>query len=171
MWVTAAYAIYTFPGLAAGSYRVLSVDPEGWLGTAPAAGLYVVPVLNGQTVAGRDFGQQHATADNRPPHFTSTVPTAAAPVDVPWRYDATASDADQDVLTYDLPVRPSGMAVDPYRGSLLWQPRPEKRTQLAKTCCLCELRPLFCPLSPGRASRRHARAVHSQVPRDRPGKG
>lgn len=56
-------------------------------------------------------------------------PTEPEPLQVhvgeSFRYDAMANDPDYDPLTYNLAVAPDGMAIDPQRGILFWQPRPE----------------------------------------------
>src|SRR5207237_8502134 len=43
-----------------------------------------------------------------------------------YRYNATATDPDNDPLTWDLPVHPVGMVVDPVSGIVVWQPTPDE---------------------------------------------
>src|SRR5205807_13620 len=42
------------------------------------------------------------------------------------RYDAKATDPDGDPLTYDLVVKPVGMAVDSTSGTVVWTPTPDE---------------------------------------------
>ncbi|MBX9627946.1 MAG: putative Ig domain-containing protein, partial [Gemmataceae bacterium] len=124
---------YAIPNLAPGSYTVVLEPLAGWVQTAPAGGLpHAVTLTAGQTVAGIDFGTRQGVSPppppagpNRPPAFTSTPP-AAATVGQLLRYAAAAADPDADPLTYDLVVKPAGMAVDPARGTIVWVPTPDQ---------------------------------------------
>ncbi len=58
---------------------------------------------------------------DRPPVFTST-PIVSASVSAPYIYQATASDPDDDPLTFAVISGPSGMAVDPTTGLVTWTP-------------------------------------------------
>ncbi|MDB4872528.1 MAG: repeat-associated core domain protein, partial [Gemmatimonadales bacterium] len=40
-----------------------------------------------------------------------------------YTYQVTATDADNDPLTFDLPIHPVGMAIDPTSGIIVWTPR------------------------------------------------
>jgi len=60
-------------------------------------------------------------AANHPPQFTSSPPTAAT-VNHAYRYAAVAADADNDPLSFSLPLSPPGMAVDPASGLAQWTP-------------------------------------------------
>ncbi len=62
---------------------------------------------------------------NRPPQFTSTPPGAAT-VGQLLRYNTAAADADGDALTFDLAVKPVGMAVDPTTGIVVWVPTADQ---------------------------------------------
>jgi Putative Ig domain/Bacterial Ig domain len=58
---------------------------------------------------------------NYPPHiFTPAIIVATAGQH--YIYPADASDVDADVLTWDLPVKPAGMSVDPHTGIVVWTP-------------------------------------------------
>src|SRR3990172_4672152 len=58
---------------------------------------------------------------NRPPVFTS-IPLVAAEVNTAYGYDAQASDADGDPLTFSLASGPAGMTVDASSGLVAWTP-------------------------------------------------
>src|SRR5262249_51119602 len=66
--------------------------------------------------------------ENHAPVVTTQPPAAALSLTVGKRftYDANALDADADPLTFDLVVRPNGMAVEPSTGITVWQPRTDQ---------------------------------------------
>ncbi len=114
---------YSFPNLPPGTYTVAVIPQPGWVQTAPATGTYRVTVSAGQVVADVDFGEQQSTTPpvNHPPQFVTTAPTSAT-VGQLLRYDANATDPDNNPLSYDLVVEPDGMAVDPTTGTVVWTP-------------------------------------------------
>jgi RHS repeat-associated protein len=59
---------------------------------------------------------------NRPPAFTSQPNTQAIPR-VPYVYQAAATDADNDPLTFSLLTAPAGMTVDSATGKVTWSPQ------------------------------------------------
>jgi hypothetical protein len=59
---------------------------------------------------------------NRPPAFTSQPNTEAIP-GVPYVYQATASDPDNDPLTFSLLIGPAGITVDATSGKVTWSPQ------------------------------------------------
>ena len=60
---------------------------------------------------------------NNPPVFTSVLPENIVPqVGKLFSYTASASDGDEDELTYSLVSGPSGLTVDPETGSVSWTP-------------------------------------------------
>jgi len=59
---------------------------------------------------------------NRPPTITSQPNTEAIP-GLPYVYQATAKDPDNDRLTFSLLVAPAGMTVDPNSGKITWNPQ------------------------------------------------
>ena len=67
------------------------------------------------------FGIVVNLTDNLPPVIDSPAPGQAT-VGVLFRYDATATDLDGDVLAFDLVVSPPGMTVDPGSGTVVWRP-------------------------------------------------
>ena len=124
--VTDEYGRYSLTGLAAGTYDVTEVVPAGWQAVAPPTGSYPsVPVAAGQLVAGVDFSDRRLPTADHDPAFSGTAPDSAT-VGVPYGYDAVATDPDQDPLTFDLPVHPAGMAVDPATGRVGWVPTQDE---------------------------------------------
>lgn len=68
-----------------------------------------------------------AVPENRPPRIASKPPVQAA-VGQPYRYAVTASDRDEDALSYALVSGPAGMAIDS-AGHVLWLPQPDLQGQ------------------------------------------
>ena len=62
------------------------------------------------------------TPPNRPPIFKST-PVVNAAINTEYKYDADATDADLDDITYSLPLAPEGMTIDPETGEITWTPK------------------------------------------------
>ncbi|MDZ8070038.1 MAG: putative Ig domain-containing protein [Nostoc sp. DedQUE08] len=58
---------------------------------------------------------------NRPPVFTST-PVVDAAINTSYTYQANASDADDDSLTYSFVNAPAGMTIDGSTGKISWVP-------------------------------------------------
>src|SRR5205807_1003207 len=108
----------------------------GWTQTAPIGGtrtvtVHAIPLFNrgggttlggGERVRGIEFGNQQTGAGTRAPAFTITTPPAEAPIGQLYRYVAAVSNPDGRPLTFDLPVKPDGMVVDPESGMVVWQP-------------------------------------------------
>lgn len=132
------------------SYAVGATDPDGdalsfFLTVAPAgmaidttAGVvswtpdFLQIGTHPVTVEVRDGrgGQaaQHFDLDVKPdlannsPEITSTAPLIAQ-AGLLYRYDVTATDADGDRLSFDLPLKPPGVAVNAATGVLTWTPQ------------------------------------------------
>jgi YD repeat-containing protein len=93
--------------------------PAGQLGTRHV----VVSVLDhrgGQDVQAFDLAVVPDTA-NQAPMFTRAAP-ALGNAGALYRYEVTATDADNDRLQFDLSLRPTGMTINPATGVLLWRP-------------------------------------------------
>jgi streptogramin lyase len=120
---TDANGHYVLDGLAPGTYRVVQELPPGFNQSLPATRAYTVTVGEGQTAYQIDFGevQKTTTTQELPPAFSSTAPTAATVCQL-FRYDPVANDPDGDPLTFDMPVKPAGMVVDPQTGVVVWFP-------------------------------------------------
>ncbi|MFN0055355.1 MAG: Ig-like domain-containing protein [Planctomycetales bacterium] len=83
-----------------------------------------------RTIAFHDVKHRQFTYDlkvlgqlNRAPSITSQ-PVTEALTGFPYVYQATATDADNDLLTFTLLTGPAGMAVDPASGLVTWTPQP-----------------------------------------------
>lgn len=82
----------------------------------PLAGIKVVPGTIVNLVMSSGGGVNH------PPSITSTAPTTAT-TGQPYSYDVDATDPDaEDVLTYSLPVAPTGMTINTTTGLIQWTP-------------------------------------------------
>ncbi len=113
---------YVFNDLAPGTYQVTLVPPLGWIRTAPTNGTDDVTITGSETETGIDFGSvRNPNQTVYPPHFESQPPTTEG-LGGQYVYDARASDLQGDPLTYDLVVKPDGMAVDPSTGIVVWTP-------------------------------------------------
>ncbi|MCW5319219.1 hypothetical protein GTQ43_38200 [Nostoc sp. KVJ3] len=125
---TDANGIYSFT-LPVGNYTVAEELPGGWSQTLPPPNQGIqVSLSSGQTITGVDFSNTKndtAPQENQAPHFTSFAPTQAI-VDQRVVYRPSAFDPDGDVLSYDLLVKPDGMAVDPNTGIIAWRPTSEQ---------------------------------------------
>jgi RHS repeat-associated protein len=92
------------------------------LGSIPMEDYYIVTLAEGAVKDNLNFGNLKGTEQpNRNPSFTSQPPTQLQ-VGQELRYEAAATDLDNDPLLYDLPVKPIGMAVDEKMGTVVWTP-------------------------------------------------
>jgi RHS repeat-associated protein len=121
---------YSFTGLLPGNYTVRQVVPNGYAQTFPTnttgnLGSYTVNLAAGDKVENLNFGNQNTTRPNRLPNFI-TAPPSNGQTGQLFRYEAAATDPDGDVLTYKLLTKPTGMAIDSERGTLVWQPAADQ---------------------------------------------
>lgn len=121
--LTDALGYFTLQGLRPGDHRI-TLEPIAGHDFATPSQQEIV-VQDGTTAYQVNFGsiQSGANQENESPQFTtapSDPPTAA--VGSLFRYDAWAFDPDGDPLTFDLPSKPDGMAVDPLTGIVVWTP-------------------------------------------------
>nr|NCS29853.1 tandem-95 repeat protein [Microcystis aeruginosa F13-15] len=115
---------YRLTNLTPGNYIVREVVPEGYKQTSPNnPSFHTVTLTSGQIVEKINFGntKTNEIKPNQSPSFVSTAPTTAQ-IDQLLRYDAKATDPDSDPLTFDLPLKPEGMAVEATTGILVWKP-------------------------------------------------
>ncbi|MEG5045908.1 putative Ig domain-containing protein [Microcoleus sp. B4-C1] len=113
---------YSFT-LAPGNYRIVSQLQPGWTQTSPTNPIYQeVTVTANNTKFGVDFAATNSklAGPNIDPEFTSTPPTTVKAGER-LVYRTTATDLNNDDLTFDLAVAPKGMAVAP-NGTISWRP-------------------------------------------------
>ncbi|MEN8444612.1 MAG: putative Ig domain-containing protein, partial [Cyanobacteria bacterium J06555_13] len=119
---------FAFDDLLPGEYTVRQVVPDGFFETTPATGSFVDVISTGSEVFTHQFGiaQVSNPVLNQNPIFQSTAPSGTLQIGQKLVYQAQASDADLDPLTYELALAPEGMTVDPSTGTLVWQPTAEQ---------------------------------------------
>ncbi|MDB9518158.1 putative Ig domain-containing protein, partial [Roseofilum reptotaenium CS-1145] len=128
--LTDANGNYTFTGLNPGDYTIRTEPKAGWNTTTPESSQHVVSLAGGESLTELDFTQDYSAEEieNHPPEFTNLAPENASVGEL-WRYDATATDPDNDNLSYFLSVGPEGMSVDPQTGTFVWTPTLEQAEQ------------------------------------------
>jgi RHS repeat-associated protein len=124
-FLTDANGDYTFDGLSQGNYTIREEPHSGSRLTSPTAGANEVNLVDGQDLAGQNFGNIGSVTANVKPIFTSTPPVDAR-VDREFKYHATASDADLDASLFDVLVGPEGMIVDSTTGVVVWIPAADQ---------------------------------------------
>ena len=121
---TDAQGNYRFT-LAPGTHRIVQETPTGWTQTSPSNPKYQeVTLVSNETKFGVDFGNTNSqiNGENIAPEITSNPPT---PLEViateKYLYRVTATDLNNDNLTFELVNSPSGMAIAP-NGIISWRP-------------------------------------------------
>src|SRR6185312_11965822 len=72
--ITNASGLYTFTGLAAGTYIIRRADtPAGYSYTEPASGFYSITLAAGQIVTSKDIGDVLGTVNVYPGSISGTV--------------------------------------------------------------------------------------------------
>ncbi|TAE40439.1 MAG: DUF4114 domain-containing protein [Oscillatoriales cyanobacterium] len=113
---------YSFT-LAPGNYRIVSQLQPGWTQTNPTNPIYQeVTVTANNTKFGVDFAATNSklAGPNTDPEFTSTPPTTVKAGER-LVYRTTATDLNNDDLTFELVLAPKGMAIAP-NGTISWRP-------------------------------------------------
>jgi fibro-slime domain-containing protein/RHS repeat-associated protein len=111
----------------------MTIDSQtGALTWTPQPGDYgqafLVTIQVNDNQGGKDvqqFNLQVNDTANGQPKFNSTAITTAS-VGQLYAYQATATDTDNDPLTYDLPNYPAGMVINPNNGQIYWVPTPNE---------------------------------------------
>ena len=100
------------------------INVQGLPDSIASPDFYTIKLKDGETVSNINFGNKKIDKPipNQAPVFTSTEPQNAK-IGQLLTYQATATDANNDRLTYSLLNQPEGMAVDAETGSLIWQPK------------------------------------------------
>jgi len=111
----------------------MTIDPSGvvrWqpaaelLGTQHPVSIRVDDGRGGSAV--RSFGITVISPDaNQAPVVVSTPPTAAV-AGRTYRYDAVARDPEGDPFIWSLIQAPTGMSIDPFRGTAAWTPAADQ---------------------------------------------
>ena len=123
---TDANGDYTFTALPPGTYVVAEDLQPRWTQMAPIEGTYQVAISGDEVVTGKDFHNLIVpSGNNQDPAITSTAPVAMT-LGQTYRYDARATDPENDPLQFDLPIKAPGMAVDPTSGTVVWQPTADQ---------------------------------------------
>jgi hypothetical protein len=118
---------FTFNNLVPGTYTVRQIVPDGYIETAPTGGSFVDTITVEETTFSHFFGiHQISDPPNQDPVFTSIVPNGELILGEQLRYQARATDPNPDTLTFDLPLAPQGMVVNPETGYLAWNPTAEQ---------------------------------------------
>ena len=119
---------FTFENLVPGTYTVRQVVPNGFIQTAPETDSFVdtVTVGGGESFVHLFGNHKVEPVPNSNPLFTSIVPTDGLAIGNLFRYQATATDPDANLLTYELTLAPEGMSVDPDTGVVVWLPTEEQ---------------------------------------------
>ncbi|MBE9098367.1 putative Ig domain-containing protein [Vacuolonema iberomarrocanum] len=118
---------FRFDNLLPGDYTLRQVIPNGYEQTAPED-----TVIDTVTVGGGEnfvhlFGNHLIEAvPNQAPTFISDSPTGDVVPNTPFSHRIVATDPDADRLTYDVPLGPEGLAVDPETGTMVWVPSPNQ---------------------------------------------
>ncbi|MEM6398797.1 MAG: Ig-like domain-containing protein [Cyanobacteria bacterium P01_D01_bin.116] len=125
--------------LAPGDYRIVQEEQPGWTQTEPVNPNYhEITIASNDRLFGRDFGNTNSklAQENVDPEFTSNPLSAVTEGAVPpltenpvvevtagekFIYRSTATDLNADDLTFDLVVKPEGMAISD-NGIISWRP-------------------------------------------------
>lgn len=89
-----------------------------WLPKAAGNHNVVVAVEDALSSAEQSFS---VSVPNRPPRITST-PSLEARLGVPYVYNITAEDTNNDTIRFEIASGPGGMVVNPITGVLAWTP-------------------------------------------------
>ena len=112
------YALTTLPS---GMTIVPGTGVIAWTPTAAGTFPVVVSVSDGRGGSATQSFSIVVPQPNRPPAFTSS-PGLTGTVNQAYAYDADATDADNDPLTYALTTSPSGMTIAAGTGAIAWTP-------------------------------------------------
>ncbi|MBD2365063.1 tandem-95 repeat protein [Anabaena minutissima FACHB-250] len=120
---------FIFEDLLPGTYSVQQIIPSGYIQTAPSTDGFVdtITLTEGESTFRHLFGlHKVAEPPNQNPVFISTSPTPTLGIGEVLIYKPLVQDPDADELTYNLPLAPEGMSVDPKTGVLVWTPQADQ---------------------------------------------
>nr|WP_161501616.1 putative Ig domain-containing protein [Rhodopirellula sp. SM50] len=113
---------YEFENLAAGDYSIRQVVQQGWSPSFPTDNVYTVRLNSGQSATNVSFVNADVSGGlNQRPVIISSAMTEITLGEL-YRYNAVASDPENDALEYRLPLAPDGMTIHPELGSIAWLP-------------------------------------------------
>jgi RHS repeat-associated protein len=113
---------YQFTNLNAGTYNTRLEPVAGWKTVSPDTGQVDVALDSGEQRFAVDFITQRVPVVNTNPLFISS-PTLQVVAGQDYRYIPVVDEFDGDILTFDLPLSPAGMAVNSNNGTIFWTPR------------------------------------------------
>ena len=122
---TNSFGRYTFENLAAGSYVVAQEAKVGWQQTSPLGGTSEVSIDQGEDLRNVLFGNTAVPLINTNPEITSD-PIITVVAGESYEYAPTIEELDGDTLTFDTPLAPAGLAVNPDNGTIRWTPRMDQ---------------------------------------------
>jgi RHS repeat-associated protein len=118
---------FSFENLLPGEYTVRQIVPNGFEQTVPVDVYVDTVTVGGGEVFSHLFGNHLIEPiPDQAPTFITESPTESLTTDHRFSYQAKATDPDADSLSYDLPLAPAGMIVDPESGAVIWQPSAEQ---------------------------------------------
>jgi RHS repeat-associated protein len=124
--VTDSLGNYSFENLPAGTYIVAEVPQAGWTEIFPDSSTYTVTVEDGEIRNAVDFGNARSSASTNRDPVVSSTPALGGIDGTLYRYNSMAADPDGDALSFDLPVHPDGMTVQPETGVVVWLPTSDQ---------------------------------------------
>ncbi|MDX2200031.1 MAG: putative Ig domain-containing protein [Phycisphaerae bacterium] len=123
--------VFTLPQAPAGMSIVAETGRITWTPTAQQLGQHRAEVKVSDGEGGS--ASQTWTIDvsqslpNRPPVIDS-IPNFIAQISVPYRYDVSAADPENQSLVYSLVAPPDGMTIDAETGLITWTPNIQAQT-------------------------------------------
>ncbi|MEM7474008.1 MAG: putative Ig domain-containing protein [Planctomycetota bacterium] len=112
---------YALSGLPAGSYKLRTENPAGWVDAAGSSGLDVV-LAQDQVSEDNDFTLIPTNTSVSSGLLFVTVPQTAVEARQTFTYASLANGIVSNDVVYDLSLAPEGMVVDPSSGLVAWRP-------------------------------------------------
>ena len=118
---TDANGEFSFDELSAGSYSVRLVSQPGLRLVDPAAGAFELSLSPGESIEDIDFVVESVPLVNTNPVITSD-PILTVIAGEAYEYLPTIEELDGDELSFDTPLAPAGLVVNPENGFIRWTP-------------------------------------------------
>ena len=116
--VTDVEGRYSFSNIAAGTYPVAIEPIPGW---SPDVSVQEVSLSPGEDLLGLNFFVNQVPLVNTDPVIISDPVTTVVAGEL-YQYSPTIEELDGDTLTFDTPLAPAGVAVNPNNGTIRWTP-------------------------------------------------